>query len=126
MNPGSLYQHFQFSREQNLVEKFVREKTLAVSIRRLPFFHHDAFDASHSLFFGDARVGDAIQVAIKQVYFLFRGKMTVLGDALVVIVRDKIVKILLKIRARAANAVHEARPVTGQADERAGTDGAGT
>ena len=45
-------------------------------------------------------------MAVEQFHLLLRGKITVMRDALVVIVRDEIVKILFQIRARAADAMH--------------------
>ena len=72
----NLLKLLELSFAQNLVEKLVR-KELAGAVGGVPVFHDDEFDAPHGFFLGDARVGDAVQVAI-------------VGSALVVIVRDKV------------------------------------
>ena len=63
----------------------------------------DALDAAHGFFFGDARVGDAIQVMFEELDFLRWREVAVVRHALVVIVRDKIVNVFLEVRAGAAD-----------------------
>ena len=82
---------FEFAGAQKLVEKFVREETLSRAVRLAPIFHYDALDAAHGFFFGDAGIGDAIEVMAREAPLPGGGEMTIVRHALVVIVRDEIV-----------------------------------
>ncbi len=96
----------QLSRQQNLEKKFVRKKSLRGFVRGVPILHDRALDAAHGFFFGDARVGDAIQVMFEQFDFLRGREVAVMRHALVMIVGDEIVNVLFQIGAGAADSVN--------------------
>ena len=61
------------------VQEFVREVTLALRVGGDPLVDEQAFDATHRFFFGDAGVGDTVQVTLEQV--LFVGRREVAGSS---------------------------------------------
>ena len=60
------------ARPQDLVHELVREESLARLVRSLPLVEDGAFDAADGLVLGDARVGDAVQVLVEQLFLLLR------------------------------------------------------
>ena len=78
---------------------------LSAAVGRVPLLDDDSLDAPHGFFFGDASVGNAIQVMLEEVDFLLGRKVTVVGHALVMIVRDQVVHVLFQIGPGAANPV---------------------
>ena len=88
----------------------MRQKALAAAVGVVPFLHHNALDAPHGLFFGNARVGHAIQMALEQFHFFGRRELPVIGNALVMIVRYEVVDVFFEVRARAADSVHFVLP----------------
>ena len=63
----------------------MRQVSLSAAVGRVPFFHHDALDPPHRFFFGDARIGDPIQMLFQQFHFLLRSEVPVVRDAPVMI-----------------------------------------
>ena len=64
-----LVELFEFAFAKNLEKKLVREATVSGGVGGAPLFGDDAFDAAHGCFFGDAGVGDAIEMAIEEAGF---------------------------------------------------------
>ena len=72
---------------------------------RHPFLQHDALDAPHRFFLGNAGVGDAVEMAIEQRLLVLRGQVAVVRHALVVVVRHQVEHVFFEIGAGAADAV---------------------
>ena len=94
-----------FGRVEDAPEEFVREKALPIGVGIHPLFEDDIFDAAHGFHFGDAGVGDAIHVALKEGLFVSWREVAVVRNALVEIVSDKVENILFEIGAGADDSV---------------------
>ena len=89
-----------------LIHVFVGEVTAAFTVGLLPVLQHLALDAPHGFFFGNARIGHAIQAALAQRQLFVIGQIAVVGNPAVVMVRDEIENVLFQVGARGANGVH--------------------
>ena len=78
---------------------------LTLRLRLLPECQHGVFNAAHGFLFGNAGVGNPIEMTIKQRLFVGRREVAIMRHALVVIVRHQVENILFKIRARAGDRV---------------------
>ena len=67
-----LVEPLQLAGEQHAIEKFVGEEALAGAVGRIPLLDDDALDAAHGFLFGNAGVGDAIEVAVEQILLFLR------------------------------------------------------
>jgi hypothetical protein len=90
---------------QQLVEVLVREATLAGALRLLPQLEDRILDGLESLLFRDAGVGDAVEAAALEVLFLLWCQAPPVGDAVIMIVGDKVEQVLFEVRAGAADSV---------------------
>ena len=83
----------------------MREIPLAPAVRPGPLVEHGALDAPDRLLFGDAGVGDAVEVPVEQRLLVVRRQVAVVGNAHVVVVRHQVEEVLFEVRAGAADAV---------------------
>ncbi len=90
---------------ERLVEELVGKKPLARAVGPLPQIEQHVLHAAHRLFFGDAGVGDPVEVTVEQRLFIGASEVAVVGDADVVVVRHQIEDVLLEVGAGAADAV---------------------
>jgi hypothetical protein len=84
----------------------VREKLLRSLVGALPFVEHGAFDAADRLVLRNARVRDAVQVLIEQLFFLLGREVAIVWYSHVVLVRDEIEDVLFEVGTGAANRMH--------------------
>ena len=88
----------------------MREQAFALAVGGAPFLQHDVLDPPHRFVLGDARVGDAIEVAIEQRLLVLRRQVAVLRQPLVVRLRHQVEDVLFEVGAGAADGVDLSLP----------------
>jgi hypothetical protein len=75
-------------------------------VGRRPRFEHHRFKAPDGFFFGNARVGDAVEMAGQQGFFIVRRQIAIVRNPNVVVVGDEVEEVFFEVRPRAAQGVH--------------------
>jgi len=91
---------------EQFVEELVRKQALTRCVGGVPKVYHAAFDALHRLVFGDAGVGDAIQIARAQIEFVLRRQFAVVRHSHIEIVRDEVEDVFFEVGAGAGDGMH--------------------
>ena len=88
----------------------MRKIPLARLVSPHPLLQHFILDPPHSFHLWNARIGNAIHVAIEKRGFVSRRQIAIVRHALVKIMRDQIENILFEIRARTADSMNLVLP----------------
>ena len=75
----------------------MRKVALTRLISRGPLLKHRRFDPAHGFAFRNTGVGHAVEMAIEKLLLIFRSELAIVWNALVVIVRDQVKNIFLKL-----------------------------
>ena len=94
-----------FGRVEDAPEEFVWEEALALGVGIHPLFEDDIFNAAHRFHFGNAGVGDAVHVPLKEGLLVGGGEVAVVRDAFVEIVGDEVEDVFFEICTSANDAV---------------------
>ncbi len=87
----------------HLIDEFIGEISLALCLGLVPDLYEVLFQTAESFFFGDAGVGDAVVVVVKEFLLLLGGEVAIAGYTVIVAVGNQVHDVFFKVVCRAAD-----------------------